>query len=446
MTNYRSKIVILFIGLAISSCLVVQNQFLGLAPGPWRAVLKLEFVPVTPNPKGKPLPEKLNLEFEEVSKGELPFTFEVIYKDDSKEDFHIEIINGEERIIVDDVIVGRDLKTAKDTILIDFPVYDSYIKAIYEENIMEGEWIVRNRDNYSIPFVARHGQDHRFTTLRKEPKLDLTGKWETTFEIGTEDEYKAIGEFQQNGNKLTGTFLTETGDYRFLEGTVQENKMYLSVFDGSHAFLFEAKITEEETLIGSFRSGTHYRTTWEAKRNPDFKLKDEGELTFLNEGYDKVNFSFPKTKGEMVSLDDDRYQGKVKIVNIFGTWCPNCRDEAKFLKEYLDTHPNNDLEVISLAFEKRKTEEEAFAAIERFRTNLGVNYEILYAGYYNKKQAAEALPMLNHILSYPTMIIIDKNDQVRRIHTGFSGPATSKYATFKEEFDTLVQEILREPI
>ena len=70
MTNYRSKIVILFIGLAISSCLVVQNQFLGLAPGPWRAVLKLEFVPVTPNPKGKPLPEKLNLEFEEVSKGE----------------------------------------------------------------------------------------------------------------------------------------------------------------------------------------------------------------------------------------------------------------------------------------------------------------------------------------------------------------------------------------
>jgi thiol-disulfide isomerase/thioredoxin len=311
---------------------------------------------------------------------------------------------------------------------------------------MEGEWIVRNRDNYSIPFVARHGQDHRFTTLRKEPKLDLTGKWETTFEIGTEDEYKAIGEFQQNGNKLTGTFLTETGDYRFLEGTVQENKMYLSVFDGSHAFLFEAKITEEETLIGSFRSGTHYRTTWEAKRNPDFKLKDEGELTFLNEGYDKVNFSFPNTKGEMVSLDDDRYQGKVKIVNIFGTWCPNCRDEAKFLKEYLDTHPNNDLEVISLAFEKRKTEEEAFAAIERFRTNLGVNYEILYAGYYNKKQAAEALPMLNHILSYPTMIIIDKNDQVRRIHTGFSGPATSKYATFKEEFDTLVQEILREPI
>lgn len=354
MTNYRSIIAILFIGLAISSCLVVQNQFLGLAPGPWRAVLKLEFVPVTPNPKGKPLPEKLNLEFEEVSKGELPFTFEVVYKEGSQEDFHIEFINGEERIIVDDIIVGRDLKTAKDTILIDFPVYDSYIKAIYEENIMEGEWIVRNRDNYSIPFVARHGQNHRFTTLRKEPKLDLTGKWETTFEIGTEDEYKAIGEFQQNGNKLTGTFLTETGDYRFLEGTVQENKIYLSVFDGSHAFLFEAKITEEETLIGSFRSGTHYRTTWEAKRNPDFKLKDEGELTFLNEGYDKVNFSFPNTKGEMVSLDDDRYRGKVKIVNIFGTWCPNCRDEAKFLKEYLDAHPNHDLEVVSLAFEKGK--------------------------------------------------------------------------------------------
>ena len=76
----------------------------------------------------------------------------------------------------------------------------------------------------------------------------------------------------KDGNKLTGTFRTDTGDYRFLEGSVQANKMYLSVFDGSHAFLFEAKLMEDSALIGSFRSGNHYKTLWEAERDATFRI------------------------------------------------------------------------------------------------------------------------------------------------------------------------------
>ena len=444
MNRFFVGICVVILSFSISGCFVVPNQFTGLAPGPWRAVLKLELNPVTPNPKGEPLPEKLNMEFEEVASGELPFVFEVVY--DSPEQFHLEIINGDERIRADHIAIGRNRATAKDTIFIDFPVYDSYIQAIYEENIMEGQWVVRNRENYSIPFVAKHGQDHRFTQLKKEPILDLSGKWETTFEIDTDAPYKAIGEFQQDGNHLKGTFLTETGDYRFLEGTVQENKLYLSVFDGAHAFLFEAKIRPDSTLIGSFRSGKHYKCIWEARRNDDFELTDANSLTYLNEGYEKVAFSFENENGQLVSLEDDRYQGKICIVQIFGTWCPNCREETKFLKEYMDANPTYDIEVIALAFEKRKSKEEAFKAIQRFKENLGVNYEILYAGYYDKTQAAKSLPMLNHILSYPTMIIMDKKGDIRRIHTGFSGAATSKYAAFKEDFDQFIQQLAQETI
>ena len=135
--------------------------------------------------------------------------------------------------------------------------------------MIEGHFYDPGRsENYAIRFKAKHGRDHRFTQLKKEPLFDISGKWETTFGIDKSEPYPAIGEFKQSGNKLTGTFLTETGDYRFLEGTVQANKMYLSVFDGSHAFLFEAKLMEDSTLIGSFRSGNHYKTLWEAKRNP----------------------------------------------------------------------------------------------------------------------------------------------------------------------------------
>jgi hypothetical protein len=257
--------------LLSAGCFVIENQYTGLPPGPWRAILKLDPAPVIPNPRGEPLPEKVNLTFDEVTQGELPFNFEVIYE--NEQDFYMEIINGNQRIRVDEIRIGLDRQTAKDTITIAFP--DSYIQGIFQENVLEGEWVVTNRENYSIPFVAYHGQDHRFTNLRKAAVLDISGRWEATFEIGSDNSYLAVAVFRQEGNHITGTFLTEKGDYQNLEGTVQRDKVYLSTFDGANAFLIEAKIREDSTLIGSFRSGIHYKALWEARRNPNAKLSSQ---------------------------------------------------------------------------------------------------------------------------------------------------------------------------
>jgi len=428
----------LFAILSFHSCLTVDNRFEGLPPGKWRAVLKLDNRPKIVNKKAEPLPELMGLKFDEALDGELPFNFEVF--NDGENDLYIEIINGEERIRVDDITIGLDRATAKDTVIINFPLYESYIKAIFEERIIEGEWVVTNKQNYSIPFIAYHGQDYRFTTLKKKPVMDVSGKWEVTF-LEKDDPYKAIGEFQQKDNYLTGTFITETGDYRFLEGEIQNDKIYLSVFDGSHAFLYEAKIMDGK-IIGSFRSGKHYKVIWEAQRNDDFKLADPNTLTFLKEGYDKIEFELPNTEGKMISLDDPEYKGKPKIVQIFGTWCPNCRDETNFLVDYLKKNNHPDLKVIALAFEKHRDIEKATKAVKRYKDKFDLPYEMLLAGYYDKKEAVNSVPMLNHILSYPTMIFIDKNDKVQKIHTGFSGPATSEYENFKKDFEATVSQLV----
>lgn len=428
--------------LGLSSCFFsAENPYTGLPPGVWRAVLKLENNPINPNPRGEPLPDKVNLKFEEVSNGELPFLFEVKYV--TPDSFYIEIINGDERIVVNDIKMGRDKSQAKDTILIEFPVFDSYIKGFFLENAIEGQWVLRNKDNYSIPFLARHGRDYRFTNLRKEPVMDVSGRWQTTFEVGTEDEYQGIGEFKQEGNHLTGTFLTETGDYRYLEGTVQANKLYLSCFDGTHAYLFEGKINpEDSTMIGSFRSGHLYQTSWEAKFNPKAKLKDANTLTYLKPGYDRFEFSFENLDGKKVSLQDPQYQGKVKIIQLMGTWCPNCRDETEFLVDYLKQHPDQEVEVIALCFERYKDKEKALGALRKYREFFKMDYELLLAGSNVKAEASQVLPMLNAVVAFPTMIIVDQKDQVQRIHTGFSGPATSEYKQFKEEFSRFISQLL----
>jgi len=443
MTRIPSKWVILaclsiLVGTA-AGCLVFENTYTAIPPGPWRGILKLELNPVSPNPRGEPLPEKVGLEFDEVTEGQLPFNFDVTYV--NEDSLFITIQNGEENIVVDDIVWGRNRATGDDTIRINFPVFDSYIRGKYMGNVIEGEWVVTNKENYRIPFVAYFGKDHRFTELSKEPMADLTGRWETTFGIEGDDPFPAIGEFEQSGNYLTGTFLTETGDYRYLEGTVQGDKVYLSTFDGAHAFLFEAKINEDGSLIGSFRSGTHYRTLWEAERNSEASLRDPDELTYLKEGYDAFEVAFPNSAGELVDLSKPPYAGKPVLVQILGTWCPNCRDETTFLVDYLKNNPDLDVEVVGLAFERHEDPKKAFAAIETMREKMNIPYPVLLAGPSSKDGAGEALPMLNAVISYPTLLFLDADHRVQRIHTGFAGPATSKYENFKQTFAESMEQL-----
>jgi thiol-disulfide isomerase/thioredoxin len=222
--------------------------------------------------------------------------------------------------------------------------------------------------------------------------------------------------------------------------------MKVSAFDGAHAFLFTAKVTDS-SLGGTFYSGNHFQEPFIAKRNESFELTDADSLTYLKKGYNKFAFSFPDINGVLISLDDARFNNKAVIVQIMGTWCPNCLDETKFLVNYLKENKKLDLEVVALAFEYAKTEERAFKSINRLKTAIGVDYPILLAqlGTSNKSKAQEKLPMLNHVLSYPTTIFIDKKGAVRRIHTGFNGPATGdKYEVFKEEFDEFVKALAKE--
>ncbi len=365
----------------------------------------------------------------------LPFSFQVTKGDSG---YLMEVYNAAEVLSIDEIT------TDKDSIIIRMPVFDGYIAGKFTERTMEGEFIKDDLER-RVPFRASFGDSVRFKG-DQDPEVRVGGIWETYFSKGTEDEYEAKGIFEQAGSRVTGTFRTTTGDYRYLEGTVQGDSLKLSTFDGAHVFLFLAKVSDS-TLSGMFYSGNHFMEPFEGRRNPAYELPDEDTLTYLKEGYEQVDFSFPDEDGNRISPDDPEYRDKVVILQIMGTWCPNCLDETKFLVNYLKEHGQEDLKVISLAFEYARTEESAFKGIKRLKERLGVPYPILLAQYgsSNKQTANEKLPMLNHILSYPTTIFIDRKGEVRKIHTGFNGPATGeKYTAFKTEFHDFVQELLSE--
>lgn len=367
----------------------------------------------------------------------LPFEFSLTQ---TNEDWEMVIFNHEEEIEVD------ELEWKDDTLIIQLPIFESeFILKKESDTSFSGVWVnYYKSENYKIPVVAKFEKTTRFIDLDEEYNPELGGKYAVTFSPNTENEGNAIGLFDQSGNTISGTFATERGDYRHLAGNVSGNKVLLSTFDGSHAFLFEAELSDSG-LVGTFYSGTHWKEAWTAVKDDSVTLRNPNELTFIKEGYDGLAFSFPDANGDSVSLTDERFKGKAVIVQIMGSWCPNCLDETKYLSSLYEKYNDQGLEVIALAFERTRTPEKAMNNLERLKTKTGANYTFLLGGATREDKAAEKLPMLNHIMSYPTAIFIDKKGVVKRIHTGFYGPSTGKYYTdFVEETEALVKTILND--
>ncbi len=364
----------------------------------------------------------------------LPFILNVTSKNT------LEVYNAEEVIQVDEV------RYSNDSVYIQTPVFEGYIAAKITSNGFEGSFIKESLDRI-VPVKAEKNNEVRFAIENESKPVDMSGVWEMNFSGGSDDdEYVGKGIFEQSGNNLSGTMRTTTGDYRYLEGVVDGDVFKLSVFDGAHAFLFTGKVNDS-TLNGIFYSGNHWKKGFTAKRNPSYELPSANSLTYLKEGYDKFAFSFPDENGNQISLEDERFKDKVTVVQIMGSWCPNCLDESKYYTKYLLENSDKDIEFIALAFEVAKTPEKAFQRIKRLKDRIGIEYPIVLAQYggSNKKKAQEKLPMLNHVLSYPTSIFIDKKGNVRKIHTGFNGPATGeKYVEFTNEFESFVDSLLKE--
>ncbi|UII75636.1 TlpA family protein disulfide reductase [Flagellimonas sp. HMM57] len=369
---------------------------------------------------------------------ELPFNFSLVKKEG--ESYVMQMYNAEEVVTVDEIKVWND------SILIQMPIFEGYISGTFTESEINGNFIKESLDR-TVPFTAKFGKRDRFEAVSKA-KTNISGIWEVSFEEGTENEYPAKGIFVQTDNTVKGTFRTKTGDYRYLEGIISGDTLKLSAFDGAHAFLFTAKVTDS-SLQGNFYSGNHSVETFTGKRNEGFELPDANSLTFLKEGYDNLDFSFPDETGKMVSIADSRFDNKVVLVQIMGTWCPNCLDETKFYVDFIKKNPDLDIEFIALAFEYATTEEKAWNGIRRLKDRVGVAYPILLAQYgtSDKKKANEKLPMLNHVLSYPTTIYVGKQGEVKKIHTGFNGPATGdKHKAFKKEFNNTIKKLSEEEV
>jgi len=398
---------IYFFSLIITGALFVscdkQNV---LTPGIWRATLLTERAV------------------------EIPFTFDLQL---SSSDTLIYIITGSDRYKV------TDIRMVGDSMFINLPLFSAKFALLLKNGTLQGQFI---RSTYTMPVSMFPGEADRFK-VTKGNLSQAVGRWLITLDIQS-GMREIIGEFEEHDEKVTGSFLTPTGDYRYFEGTVEaNNKLMLSSFDGSFVRLFTADINGDRLEHVKMYSGNNTLEEGTGVKSPDAELPDAYSVTGLKKGYKTLGFSFPNLQGEPVSLKDERFKNKVVVVQISGSWCPNCLDESLFLMEMYHKYAPA-IDMVCLAFERYTTFEEAKQEAMKLANMAGITYDVLITAH-STSDVQTALPELDNFRAFPTTIIVDKKGEVRQIHSGFSGPGTGiHYRNYVNEFEAFIGKLMAE--
>jgi thiol-disulfide isomerase/thioredoxin len=312
----------------------------------------------------------------------------------------------------------------RDSIVLGMHIYDADIIFKAGQEKLLGYYIKHDAatKDYKLPFLAIPGAKNMECPLKWEG--DITGHWQTLMVSAADGKVSTLlGVFSQEGCRISGTFLTASGDYRYLHGIMRNKTFTLSGFDGAFTIAINGKLVGNDSLIGVFRSSKGKYSTIKAQKLSANAEAPTKEVEFKKG--EKVSLSLMDANGRTVSLNDPAFANKIILLQVLGSWCPNCLDEATYLNQWVKSQP--DVAIIGLAFERKSDFDYAAGRIASFQKRLGLQYPILFAGKADKSHVLQQLPVLTDFGAYPTLLYLDKQQKVQFVNTGFSGPATGVF-------------------
>ncbi|WP_419816337.1 peroxiredoxin family protein [Glacieibacterium sp.] len=368
--------------------------------------------------------------------GELPFGLE------------LNTVNGKPVAVLTN---GANRVTAEHTrfdgkhLVLSFPSYDATMTA---DRQPDGSFsgtaqLTRKTGPVVLPFKAVPGPAWRFFKTPAKP-VGLDGNW--LVQTSGADAERGVAILHQTGNRISGTVQFPSGDDRFLVGEVSGNKFALSTFDGDRGSVWRGTLAADGTLAGeTFGPTSKAPVAWTGRRQGKTAADRVVAVVEEKPPVERLDIAFPDTDGKRVTLTDPRFRGKVVLVAIGGSWCPNCHDEAAFLAPYAARRKAEGLEVVGLSFEYGTDAARATTQIKRFGARYHIAYPLLYAGVAGPEGSKVALPQLGGVKVYPTTLFVDRKGKLRSVHVGYAGPATgalNKAETAK--MDAYVTRLLRE--
>jgi hypothetical protein len=343
---------------------------------------------------------------------------------------------------------ARNILERADSIFVEMPFFESAFEVCRQKDgTLTGIWRKgTSTKEVIVPFVAVPKGGARFSASKGKAGYDIQGKWRSEIISPDGSKEEAILQLSQKANKITGSFVINSGDFRYLEGIVTGDSLLLSTFDGSHAYFFSAHILNASTIVdGKFIAGAIAKRTWSAVRDDKASVDLEETATHLRPGESRLDFRFPDLDSNLVSINDERFKGKVVVIQIMGSWCPNCVDETAYLSQYYKLNRQRGVEMIALAYEYSSDFARSVRSLRKFQERFAMDYPILVTGVNvgDSLKTEKTLPQLTPIKTFPTTIFVGKDGQVKKIANDFFGPATGEYyERYKQDFEATIRELL----
>ena len=376
-----------------------------ISAGPWKFVLK-------------------------TTHADVPFLVDFEYK---KKKLTGILRNGKESIPL------KNITYVKNDISIPIGIYEISLELTQQDEKMLTGNLIRHNKNpiQKTPVVGHHGFKERFINKKDKPLIDLTGRWTLVMEDEKSQKTPGIGKFTQKGKDFSGSILTPTGDYRYLEGYVSGIHFEAASFDGVYNYIFKGGLRDgvmEAALL------SNYKTKITGNLDKKAILPDPYKQTKIKE----LRFIFPDLKGQSVSLNHAKFKNKPIVVQIFGSWCPNCLDEMNYLIPWYHQNSQRGVEIIALAFERSLSVEEATRQLLKVQKKMKVPYTILQVGSTVEDKPMDKIIGLTNFISFPTTIFLDKQHKIVKVHAGFAGPSTGIFfKTWQNEFNQTINQLLK---
>lgn len=368
---------------------------------------------------------------------EIPFRFEIEQKGAQAQGFFFE---GDRKV------PSTSGSFEDGTLKLEYDYLNTELTLKVDGDQLAGTYV--NKREGSKPMEVRA---HRFVTATgaKSEAPQFAGTWDMRRVAA---EAKAPRDFRtwtlflrQSGPEVTGSILRVDGDTGTLSGQWKDGKLVLSHFAGERPVLFEAELNKDGTLSIVLNRDSNFvaARTSEAAAKGIPEPPDPSRYTSVKDPTEPFHFSFPDLDGKLVSDKDPQFKGKVVLLAIGGSWCPNCHDEAPFLVELYNKYHAKGLEIVGLMFEYTESPELTRSRVMVFRKRYGIEYPMLLVG--SPDGINQKLPELVNFGAYPTTIYLGRDGLVRSVHAGFASAATGdEHVRLETEVRGLVEKLLAE--
>jgi thiol-disulfide isomerase/thioredoxin len=359
---------------------------------------------------------------------EIPFAFELA---GSATNPSGSFFNGDERV------TSTSGTFAEDKLVLLYDHYAGRLEATLKDGELDGVY-KRVKALYAF-----HAKPHVAPPAPATAPPPIGGLWEVGVKSSKgESAWRLI--IRQSGADVSAAILRVDGDTGTLSGRWRDGKFLLSHFSGARPALLEITPAADGTL----QVDLNRQQKLTATRQSEARAKglpaptDPTAHTRMKDPSEPLKFAFPDLKGMLVSSTDARFRGKVVLVNIGGSWCPNCHDEAPFLMELYRKYHGLGLEIVMLSFEEEDQQQD-LKRLHAFVSRYGVEYPVLMAGA--PSDLAAKLPQAVNLNAWPTTFFIGRDGLVRAVHAGFAGKASGElHQQLKEEMSGTIETLLAE--